>query len=233
MIDFHTHILPGLDDGSKDINMTHEMLEMEAKMGTDLVIATPHFYAHRNRIDEFLKKREKSFDQAKDLLAGHPEIPKLKVGAEVYYFSGIGRAQQVKELTVEGTDVLLLELPFRPWERSIIDDIRDLKDRQHLRVILAHAERYKDMQKDRALYEDILDEADIIQINAGCFDGGLFKRNFALKLLKSGRKAVIGSDCHNTTTRKPNVNMGYDIIERKIGSDKVDELKSNLEGLFR
>ena len=233
MIDFHTHILPGIDDGSRDIHMTEEMLRLERDMGTDLIIATPHFYASRNRIDQFLTRREKSLETVSELLASTNGLPDIKVGAEVYYFTGIGRAEQINELAIEGTDNILLELPFRPWDRSVIDDIRDLKTRQHLKVILAHVERYHDMQKDKKLYEDVLNVADIIQINAGSFMGGLFKRNFALKLLKSGRKAIIGSDCHNTTSRKPNLNEGFEVIRKKISPDKVTELMETTEGLFR
>lgn len=233
MIDFHTHILPALDDGAKDITVTQELLQLEKDMGTSLIIATPHFYAHRTRIEEFLGRRERRMDEVKDLINRSPDLPEVRAGAEVYYFSGIGRAEHIKELTVEGTDILLLELPFRPWERQIIEDIRDLRNRQHLKVVLAHVERYHELQKDKHLYDDILDEADIIQINAGSFTEGLFKRNFCLKLLKSGRTAIIGSDCHNTTSRKPNLRDGYDIISKKLGSEKVNELKETLEGLFR
>ena len=100
-------------------------------------------------------------------------------------------------------------------------------------MILAHVERYRDMQKDKKLYEDVLNEADIIQINAGSFTEVLFKRNFALKLLRSGRKAMIGSDCHNTTSRKPNLKEGFEVIRKKLSPDKVTELMETTEGLFR
>lgn len=233
MIDFHTHILPGIDDGSKDIEMTREMLLMERSMGTDLIIATPHFYAHRKRISEFLTKREKRFEEVKDLIKTDPDLPEVRVGAEVYYFTGIGRAEQIKELCIEGTDIILLELPFRPWDKEIIEDIRELRYRQHLRVVLAHVERYKELQKDKHLYDEILDQADLIQINAGSFTEGLFKRNFALKLLKSGRPAIIGSDCHNTTTRKPNLDEGFEVIGKKAGADTADTLIKTAESLFR
>ena len=232
MIDFHTHILPGIDDGSRNIEMTKEMLLMEKSMGTDLIIATPHFYAHRTRVDEFLKKRDRSYAEVKALLESDPDLPKVRVGAEVYYFNGMGRAEHIKELTIEGTDMILLELPFRPWDRQVIDDIWEIKTRQHLTVILAHVERYKELQKDRKLYEEALDAADIIQLNAGSFDGGFMKKRLMMNLLKSGRKVIIGSDCHNTTSRKPNLNMGYDIITKKLGSGRSSEIQEDMEELF-
>ena len=235
MIDFHTHILPGIDDGSRSSDMSIEMLKLEHMMGVDTVICTPHFYAHRDKIHEFLERRDRALEKVKTILTDpmYSDLPEVRVGAEVYYFIGIGRAEHIGELCIEDTDILLLELPFRPWDKEIIEDIRELRYRQHLSVVLAHVERYKELQKDKHLYDEMLDQADLIQINAGSFTEGLFKRNFCLKLLKSGRTAIIGSDCHNTTSRKPNLNLGYDIICKKYGSDKVIELKNNLEGLFR
>ena len=63
--------------------------------------------------------------------------------------------------------------------------------------------------------------------------GGLFKRKFALKLLKSGRKVIIGSDCHNTTSRKPNLRMGLDILGKKQEKESVNGIIQTLDDLFR
>lgn len=234
MIDFHTHILPGIDDGSRDIHMTREMLMLEKKQGVDLVVATPHFYAHRTRVDQFLTKRENALNKVMALKSEEPGLPDIKVGAEVYYFTGIGRAEHVKELCIQETYYMLLELPFRPWDREVLTDIKELKSRQHLKVILAHVERYRDMQKDKGLFEEVLDNADIIQMNAGSFtEAGILKRRNLFKITDSGRKLIMGSDCHNTTSRRPNLIEGLEIIEKKFGEEKVREIKETLESLFR
>ncbi len=234
MIDFHTHVLPGIDDGSRDIHMTRDMLMLEKEQGVDLVVATPHFYAHRTRVDQFLKKRENALNKVMALKPEALDLPEIKVGAEVYYFTGIGRAEHIKELSIQGTDYMLLELPFRPWDREVLDDIRELRRRQHLKVILAHVERYRELQKDKGLYEDVLDQADIIQMNAGSFiEASFLKRRHLLKIADSGRKLIIGSDCHNTTTRKPNLIDGLEIIKNKLGNDKVIEIRNTTESLFR
>ncbi len=234
MIDFHTHVLPGIDDGSRDIQMTREMLRLEREQGVDLIVATPHFYAHRTRVDQFLMKRENALNEVMALKSEEPDLPEIKVGAEVYYFTGIGRAEHIKELSIQGTDYLLLELPFRPWDREVLTDIKELKSRQRLKVILAHVERYRDMQKDKKLYEDVLDAGDIIQMNSGSFlEAGMLKRRSMLKTANSGRKIILGSDCHNTSSRKPNLQEGLDLIGKKFGEEKVREIKETLESLFR
>ena len=102
MIDFHTHILPGIDDGSRDIEMTAKMLEMEREQGVTYIYATPHFYAHRRSVQSFLDRREGALLQVRELLARHPELPEISAGAEVYYFTGMGRAEQLPELCIEG-----------------------------------------------------------------------------------------------------------------------------------
>lgn len=234
MIDFHTHVLPGIDDGSRDIHMTREMLMLEKEQGVDLLVATPHFYAHRTRVDQFLMKRENALNKVMTLKSEEPDLPDIKVGAEVYYFTGIGRAEHIKELSIQGTDYLLLELPFRPWDREVMTDIKELKSRQRLKVILAHVERYRDMQKDKGLFEDVLDAGDIIQMNAGSFlEAGMLKRRSMLKTADSGRKMILGSDCHNTNSRKPNLQEGLDMIGKKLGEEKIREIKETLNGLFK
>lgn len=214
--------------------MTLEMLRLEKEQGVDLVVATPHFYAHRTGVDQFLKKRGDALGKVMTLKSSEPGLPEIKVGAEIYYFTGIGRAEHISELAIGDTDMILLELPFRPWDREVLTDIRELKERQNLKVILAHVERYRDMQKDKSLYEDVLDEGDIIQMNSGSFiEAGMLKRRNLFKTAGSGRKLILGSDCHNMSSRKPNLQEGLDILEKKFGEEKVREIKETLEGLFR
>ncbi len=214
--------------------MTLEMLRLEKEQGVDLVVATPHFYAHRTGVDQFLKKRGDALNKVMTLKSEEPDLPEIKVGAEIYYFTGIGRAEHISELAIGDTDMILLELPFRPWDREVLTDIRELKERQNLKVILAHVERYRDMQKDKSLYEDVLDEGDIIQMNSGSFiEAGMLKRRNLFKTADSGRKLILGSDCHNMSSRKPNLQEGLDIIDKKFGGEKVREIKETLEGLFR
>ena len=148
LVDFHTHILPGIDDGSRDIDMTLRMLEAEMQQGVSHICATPHFYAHRRSIDFFLERRNKALAKVNDVLADHPELQRITPGAEVYYFAGMGRAEGLQELCLEGTDLLLLEMPFDQWNRDMLRDVDDIIHRRQLRVVLAHVERYERLQRD-------------------------------------------------------------------------------------
>ena len=61
MIDFHTHILPGMDDGSQATHESLQMLTLESEQGAQEILLTPHFYAHFDKISSFLERREYSF----------------------------------------------------------------------------------------------------------------------------------------------------------------------------
>ena len=227
MTDFHTHILPGIDDGSRDIEMTERMLEAELAQGVSHICATPHFYAHRRSIQQFLERREGALAQVRALLERRPELPRVTAGAEVYYFSGMGRAEDIRKLCLAGTDILLLEMPFGQWHGDQVRDVRDILRRQHLRVVLAHIERYEQMQKDRSAWDEILSMPLTIQMNSGSFISSGFRRHtqkFCLGMLEGYDKCIIGSDCHNLSDRAPDMLQARKVIEKKAGRERLELL---------
>ena len=88
-IDFHSHILPEMDHGCRDLRQSLAQVEMIAKGGTDLVVATPHFYANLDTPDAFFQRRDRAEEELRKALQDHPELPEVIVGAEVHYFRGI------------------------------------------------------------------------------------------------------------------------------------------------
>ena len=124
VIDFHSHILPGIDDGSTDMEMSRQMLELSASQGIKVILATPHFYADRVSLDHFLKYRDSSLNSIRHFSENYGI--KILAGAEVAYFSGMSTANGLDRLTVSGTSLLLLEMPFRPWTGDDIREVRNL-----------------------------------------------------------------------------------------------------------
>ena len=238
MLDFHTHILPGIDDGSRDIDMTEKMLRMEQSMGVSHIYATPHFYAHRRSIESFLERRGRALSKVRALPGYGDSLPAVTPGAEVYYFSGIGRAGQLESLCMEGTDILLLELPFAQWHSELAKDVSDLISRRGLRIVLAHVERYEAFQKERRVWERLLEMPLTIQLN--CEDiidaGSIFRRNHRHKtcfeLLSRHDNVIIGSDCHNLTDRKPNLADARGTIERRCGAERLAQIDEYTRGLL-
>ena len=213
MIDFHTHILPGIDDGSKDIQMTEQMLEKEAASGVTLVYATPHFYAHRTGVSGFLERREASCRKVKALLDERKDL-------------------HTPKLCVEGTNILLLEMPFEQWTDEVYKDTKDLIQRRGLQVILAHVERYTGFQKDREIWDRVMDLPVTIQMNAGSFLKFGMTRHFCRTLLRQeAGRVIIGSDCHNLTSRPPNLAQAMAFIRQKEGEEiarKIEETENRL-----
>lgn len=223
MIDFHTHILPGIDDGSQNIEQTKELLRQAHNQDIDRILATPHFYADRVSAGQFLKRREESLVKVRALSEELEWLQELKVAAEVYYFPNMGNADVLPKLCMEGSSLLLLELPFVQWTKGIYRDIETILERRKLKVMLAHVERYYEFQKDKSIWNAVFELPVYAQINAGSFQRR-GKRSFALKFIKNGHQVLLGSDCHNPQVRPSNLEAGREVISKKLGEGVLEEI---------
>lgn len=219
VIDFHSHILPGIDDGSKDVPTSLAMLESMSSQGVEVVVATPHFYAWRDRVDAFLQRRRSAWESLSASLT--PDLPRICLGAEVAYFPGISGAEQVEALTIQGTNVLLLEMPFQPWSESNVEEVRTLLERKKLRIVIAHLERYYSLPGNRERIAQLLKLPVTVQLNAE----GLLEwrqRGRIIRMFRSGQAQLLGSDCHGINHRKPNLGPGREVIRKKLGQERLD-----------
>ncbi|MBQ0079116.1 MAG: capsular polysaccharide biosynthesis protein [Eubacterium sp.] len=232
IIDFHSHVLPGIDDGSRNIETSMNMLAEEKRQGIDVVVATPHFYAWRNRIERFLDARRETAVALREALASEGKegrYPDFVVGAEVAYFRGIGMADILKYLTIEGTKTLLIEMPMEEWSESYVEDLRLMK-RSGYRVVLAHVERYMGEKRNVKYIERLIDEGFIMQINAATLMKWPGNGKY-LKMFKKGDAHLLGSDAHGMNHRPANIGEGREMIEKKCGAGvlrEIDALGSSL-----
>ncbi len=224
MIDFHTHVLPGIDDGSKSVEVSRELLEESARRGVTHLAATPHFYAQQESFDRFLEKREHALKKVLSEKEKWENVPQLFVGAEVYYFPGMGRADRLKELCYRGTDILLLEMPFAQWTEDVLEDVEAIIEKQKLRVMLAHIERFYEFQKKKNIWNEIFELPVIPQMNTGAFLHK--KKRLCLKLAQKYGTVLLGTDCHNMTSRCPNMDEGREVIRQKLGDKQLDAIDS-------
>ena len=217
MIDWHSHVLPGIDDGSQDVAESISLISAQASQGITTVVATPHFYANYESVDTFLSRRKAALDLLRsELPDGSPEI---RLGAEVRYYQGISRLEGLKELRIEGTKLLLLEMPRTAWTESMIRELIELSGKSGIQLVLAHVERYIDLQK-RTTVKRINDAGILKQVNAEYFISFLSKRK-AITALKEGDIQFVGSDCHNLTSRPPRIGQAYEMIRKKLGDDFI------------
>lgn len=220
MIDFHSHILPGIDDGSRSVEMSLQMLETMHKQQIDTVIATSHFYATERSPQRFLYRRQEAWNRLKADLPD--DSPKILLGAEVLYFPGISRMAELPELCMEGTNILLLEMPFERWTERMVREVKELAGSGDYTILLAHIERYY-FKQPKDVWDDFLDMDILMQSNADSFLPFWTKRK-ALKLLKEGRIHLLGSDAHNMTERAPRMEQAISMIEKHLGQEVIRQM---------
>ena len=231
MIDFHTHILPGIDDGSRDVRTSLEMISEEINQRVEGIVLTPHFYANEDDIPSFLKRRDEAWQElTKEMSEQGIEIP-LRKGGEIYYFQGIGDANQLPELAIEGTDLILLEMPFEQWTEEVYEDVKKIIEKRKMKVILAHVERFYQFQKSKKVWDKVFELPVYAQVNAGNIDK-MKKRHFLKKFLKKDVPVVLGSDCHNMSSRVPNLKQGFEAIGRIFGESMLTDIRETEERLF-
>ena len=125
MVDFHTHILPKMDDGSRGTEESLKMLKLCASQGIDTVMLTSHYYAEQESPDEFLKRRKASWERLQEAIgeSGETGFPELYPGAEVKLFYGISGVEQLQRLDLAGTGFILLEMPFSEWSDKVFREL--------------------------------------------------------------------------------------------------------------
>lgn len=223
--DFHSHILPGMDDGSTDVEMSLKMLRREAAGGISRVVATPHFYAQYEDPETFLLRRDRAEKALRSAMESEQNMPELLVGAEVRYFRGISEAEALPELAIRGTDSILIELPDPPWTEAVCRELRDIREKRGLIPIIAHIDRYIGPLHGRKLPRLLQTLPVLVQANGTFF----MKRStaaMARRLLKADQIHLLGSDCHDLTGRPPNLGEVFRRIGKKPGRGPMEAIQS-------
>lgn len=216
LIDFHSHILPGIDDGSPSLDISMEMLRMEARQGITHVVATPHFYARYDNPEDFLARRSAAERALRAKMAGEPGLPRLTMGAEVYFFRGMSESDLLPQLTIGGKKCILVEMPHAPWTEDICREVSQIWEKQGIIPIIAHVDRYIRPWHSRDILRKLEKMPVFVQANAEFF----LQRStaaLALRLLRQDKIQLLGSDCHNMADRKPNLDAALRRIKQKLG----------------
>ncbi|MBQ4129624.1 MAG: hypothetical protein IJD68_07660 [Ruminococcus sp.] len=226
MLDFHSHILPEIDDGAQSVEESVVMLKMLKEQGVKTIALTSHYIAMDESPDAFLQRREQAYEILKaELEKEADEMPKLLLGAEVYYYPNICKMDELSKLTLSDTGLLLLEMPMAPWGEYTIKEITDLVNSTNIQVVIAHIERAIKYQKKDTI-QRLIDNGVLMQVNASFFITKSTRRK-ALKMLKNDQIHFIGSDCHNVKYRPPKIDEALSIIENKFSKEFVNEFIAN------
>ena len=231
LTDFHSHILPGVDDGSQSVEQTLQMLRYAGERGVTRMVATPHFYPHRDDCRAFLQRREQAFSALQAAMEKEPELPQVMLGAEVFYFRGISDSEEMKLLTLGGKGHILVEMPFKEWTSEMYQDLEQLYMKQNLIPVIAHLDRYLCPFTWRKVVRELSQLPVRIQINSEA----ILNRStagWAMGMLRKGRVHVLGSDCHNMSDRKPDLGLASERIRTKLGQPMLDVLAGYAEEIL-
>ena len=210
MIDFHCHVLMGIDDGSRNLETSASMLEASKTQSVQQIVCTPHFDAAKDRMEEFLINRDHAFQVLKKWIDASDAVDiRLYPAAEVFFFRHMSEVKDLKKLTIRGTNVLLLEMPFD-------------------RVVLVHLERYMNF-KNRKYIRKVIEMTHrlplYVQINCRSVAEGSMRKKL-IKMFRNGEAHFLGSDSHNMTRRPPNMESGMKALEDSLGTAFVKQLKA-------
>lgn len=224
-VDFHSHILPGIDDGSRSVEESIALLRLEAEQGIRRVAATPHFYPRYESPEEFLKKRDVSEAALRREMEKQDGLPRLEVGAEVYFFHGMSESEFLPMLTIRDKGCILIEMPPPPWTPAMYRELEKIRGKQDIIPILAHIDRYISPLRTHGIPERLAELPVLVQANAEFFLSWK-TAGMALRMLKADQIQLLGSDCHNLTSRRPNLDQALRRIRQKLGPEILDRLHS-------
>ena len=223
LTDFHSHILPGIDDGSADLEESLALLRLEAEQGIPHVIATPHFYPQRDEPERFLERRARAQEKLWEAVRGE-DLPRITLGAEVYFFRGMSEWEQLPRLTIQETSSILIEPPPPPWPDIVYQELERIWLNRGITPIIAHIDRYIGPFRTYDIPRRLAELPVLVQANAEFF----LERSaapMAMRMLKGDQIHLLGSDCHNLSSRKPNLGMAVQRIERKLGKTVLSRIQ--------
>ena len=195
IIDFHSHILPRLDHGCDNLDECIRQLALIQENGTNISVATPHFYPHQHNIEQFVKDVDMAIDRMQ--AAGITQAPSIAIGAEVLLCRNIHHMADFEMLCIRGTRTLLLELPLKPLTDEHFATVEQIMDGGYT-VLLAHIDRYLADFEDHI--DTLLSMGALAQVNAVSLSSRATRKKIFGYLEDSDNICAIGSDLHGVDT---------------------------------
>lgn len=227
MIDIHTHILPGLDDGAQDIQDTLQMAHAALAEGIDVIIATPH---HANGVYiNAAADVSRHVQELNDRFSAEGLSLRIAAGQEIRVHDDLLEALHRGELlTLAGSSYVLLEMPSSRIPRVMSELIHELGI-LGLKPIIAHPERNAEVVQHPDRLTQLIELGAYTQVTTHSLLGGFGKRieQAAWSLLRSGDIHIVSSDAHHVERRGFRMQEAYQAIERSVGGQWSEYLKRN------
>jgi len=216
MVDIHSHVLWGMDDGSPTEEVSLEMLRLAAEAGTTDIVATPHSNG------EFVYQPDLIDERIRDLNRKTGSKPKIHRGCDLHLsFDNImGALENPGKYSINGHRYLLVECSDLHIAGSM-DRVLDQLLGVDLVPIVTHPERNPILQKEMGKLEKWVDLGCLVQVTAGSVLGGFGKKahSAAHHLLSMGMVHVIASDAHDPVHRHPRLDEAFAAVGREYGDE--------------
>lgn len=227
MIDIHSHILYGIDDGAKTIDESLNILKKAYSSGVTDIVLTPH-YIINSKYNCNNQDKLKLLNNIKKKMNEENIDINLYLGNEVYVDSGISDLIQKDISTLNGSRYMLIELPMNR-KSTIIDDILYELSKNNIIPVIAHPERYTAYYKDYEFFYDLIEKGCLLQSNIGSLYGmyGIKAKRMIKGLLKRRMITLMGSDIHHETGDIYSKNIDKDLLKLLKDKDYVDDILIN------
>ena len=224
MIDFHTHILPNIDDGSRSIDETFNLIKEAKEVGFDGIILTSHYIENFYETD--VPERDIWVKAISENLGAKGIDTDLYLANEIYISENMmGLLEQQKASTINNSCYVLFELPLNEEPLNLYDVIYSLQENK-LIPVLAHPERYSFVQKEPELIYDLIEKGCLMQANYGSIIGqyGVKAEYIVKKFLENNMIHFLGSDVHRQNSIYPKIPFALEKIKEIVGEEKLEEL---------
>jgi protein-tyrosine phosphatase len=202
MVDIHTHILYNIDDGSKNVDDSINILKRYIKEGIKKIVLTPHYIENSEYNVENIKKNELFNALSREIIKQNLNI-ELYLGNEVYFADNIlDLLKENKIMTINNSKYILIELPMVNENPNVLDMIYNLK-LSNITPIIAHPERYLYVQNDINKAISYIEYGALLQINKDSLFNryGKNAKKTAKKLIKKQLVHFIASDIHSSNNK--------------------------------
>lgn len=224
MIDFHTHILPNIDDGARSMEETIYLIQEAEKVGFEAIIGTSHYM--EGYYETNAPEREMLIQAVYQKLQEENATIKLYLGNEIYLSENmISLLEEGKASTINDTSYVLFEMPLNIEPLNLYHEIYEMMQNK-LIPILAHPERYTFVQKDPELIFDLVQKGVLMQSNYASIIGyyGPKAQIMVKKFLENNLIHFLGSDVHRANTIYPRIPQILEKLTQIIGKEKLEQL---------
>ena len=227
MIDLHCHLLPGIDDGPKNLEDSLEMVRYAVNAGITKFVTTPHITP--GRYDNSIETIKPVFDHLKKAVEKKHLAIEMAFAAEIRFDSVIIDMVNNNSLPFlgefEGEKLILLEFPHSHIPAGCEDLIKWLGNRG-IRVLIAHPERNRSVLSNIENIKPLVQLGCLLQITGGSLTGVFNEtaKDCAIELLKRDWVTIIASDAHNIYARCPELEPARQVAASIVGDEVANKM---------